>query len=249
MNKIKAFINKLIEPTQDRIIIDDIKDLSRKYINGLSTDEDLLEWELVFKLINENINKFSYMPVEHLICCTKDLFLDYKIKHYPNKALQELQDMKLFKIYQKCLYRKMIILALGEILRIICRWDFNTKEDYQKFISYITEYVYYPKKNKWSKLYETQKCTESNEEELLNLLRNLRNSYQIQRRELQLWEIRVENLKSFKYENLNKIKLERCSSKIKPSKRKIQNYLSNDNICIYSIYTILFKYDIIFYRL
>ncbi|MDF2879688.1 MAG: TraG P-loop domain [Clostridiaceae bacterium] len=190
-------LNNFFKENKSDIAIEKVQKLSNKLIHGLSTENDIAEWEANLELIEMFKEKFN------------KLFLMYLLKHYPNdKRLNEkYHDGDSINDAKDAMYREVLLQIVGDALYMLKykRKDFLfIGEGRCKYlIDKIEEYVYFEKKNKEILLIKKNDISKSLlEQELEYILNALKDSYALipcKTLEQKEWYVRANHIDSFKY--------------------------------------------------
>lgn len=204
---IKSLFKDLFSKSLEEKSIKKLQCLGKKYMNGLSVPEDIIDWEENLRIVTEGKKTLYPMPVDGFVFGMEDLFTKYKLKHYPNMALSIIKDIKEYKTLRKNLYREMILIALSEVPWIIHKWEYDDKEYYEYLKKLINEYVYTG--NGREIFFTTGRCNERSDDELVSFLNIVRRSVLDYTPEQKEWHKKIDNLHSFKIENMTKLMIKR----------------------------------------
>lgn len=197
-----SFFNKLLPESKSDIAIKNLKRLGNQFMSGNSDDKDLVEWDLNLKLIKSQIiNNFnvSAKKTDYLIDRYEDILIKYLLKHHPNDERLKITYSNDENIVaaRNYLYREMTLLALVEIISLVHKWEFNSKEEYSNFIIAINEYVYFKNDNK-SSFVVTQICNDLSDDALFQVLLNFKTKVPDYTKVHKAWHKKVDNLNTFK---------------------------------------------------
>lgn len=204
-----------------------LQGLGKKFMEGLSVATDINEWEENLKIVIEGKRNLYPMPVDGFIWGMEKLFTKYKLKHYPNMALSIIKDIKVYKGLRKGLYREMIILALAEVPWIIHKWEYDNKKDYEYLKKIISEYVNTERNREC--VYTTRKCDKCSDEELISVLNIIKRSVLDYTPEQIGWHKKIDNLDTFKIDNMTKLTIRRYLPGSSLNKNKVKYIIHNIN--------------------
>lgn len=201
-----------------------LQGLGKKYMNGLSESTDIIEWQENLRIVVEGKRNLHPMPIDGFISGMEDLFTKYKLKHYPNMALSIIKNIEAYKALRNGLYREMILITIGEVPWIIHKWEYDNKEDYDYLKKLINEYVYNGRGREV--IVATSRCDECSDDELNSVLNIINRSVLDYTPEQKEWHEKIDNLYTFKIENMPKLMLKRyAGGSLNINKRKKSNNL------------------------
>lgn len=182
------------------VIRKNLQNLGCKFMNGISQDTDIHEWIFYLSLLKEEVVKNpNNNSLVYFTDGIDEVFCDYLLIHYPDNDRLRLkyENKEVLISARKSIYRKMLIIALGEALFIVHKWEFENKEKYQKFILAINEYVY-TIDNSRERIYETEKCMKCSEEKLVELIKEFKVNILDYTKEQKVWHKKIDMLHTFK---------------------------------------------------
>lgn len=189
-------LGKVFRKDEGKIALEKLQNLGKKFMSGLSQDSDLAEWDYnldILKSINDIHRKY-------FINGMNNIFIKYLLKHHPtDNRLETLFENELdIETERQYLYREMLILTLAEAIVVTNKWEFSKREDYEKFISSIQDYVFFTND---SKEYATitNKCENLTDEELLSIIKEVKKNVMDDTKEQKNWHLGVNNLDTFKF--------------------------------------------------
>lgn len=185
------------------MILKKLEELSQKYMNALSEESDIEDWNkylqyIEYRCINDANNKLLKFSRDRM----NEIFYEYLLKHHPNNLKLKNKYSSENEIYnaRKYGHRKMLLLYFGEIPSIVNKWEFKNGKEYRNYISLVKEYVYYKNYSENdldvvnSSYGETEKCKNLNNDELINLLIELSSKVLNYTEEQNEWHDKVKRL-------------------------------------------------------
>ncbi|MCQ4925013.1 hypothetical protein NE686_18070 [Tissierella carlieri] len=190
-------LNNFFKENKSDIAIKKVQKLSKRLMNGLSTENDLAEWESNLELIDMFKEQFN------------ELFLKYLLKHYPNdKRLKEkYHNSDNIDGAGDAMYREFLLQTLGDALYMLKykRKDFLFLEEWKhnKLITKIEKYIYFENKNRdMLFIKENDKSNSFLERVLEDVLKDVYAYYAYmpcKTLEHKEWLVRANHICSFKY--------------------------------------------------
>lgn len=197
----KDLKNRNTENLEIEIALKELQKLGKKYMSGLSEDADIQKWDFYLSIIKFELLKNP--NDEHLSFFSDgidEVFSEYLLLHHPNNARLNLryQDDEEKEDKRRFIYRKMLLIALGETIFLVHKWEFKNKEEYMKFILSIKEYVDYRNDYTREHIIETSKCNELSNDELNELVFKISKEIPQNTNEQKEWHEKIERLSVFK---------------------------------------------------
>ncbi|APH23145.1 hypothetical protein CF088_19205 [Clostridium botulinum] len=161
--------------------INKLTGLGKRYVLGISSEKDKIEWINNLTTLEENNN------YDNLLYSFRDIYNDYLIKHFCDDMVKGSKNGKQYIKKRNNLYRNMLFSLICEAYYLID--DKNLKVE-------IESYFYSFNRNVFSLSEIGEKAKE---EELLNLANRIKDHINYKTEFEKEWHIRIDNISSFKF--------------------------------------------------